>query len=171
MAGGCARTGDLSRLRLRLDGRPAPLAAEPGVGGLLSRRLPPVSQTIRWTAVAIDCADAGPVARFYERLLGFELRAFEPPGWAQLFDQSGGMHLNIQGERWYEAPKWPEQPGEQTKMLHFEIEVDDLEAAVARAQEGGGTEAPWQPPDRNRDRIRIMLDPAGHPLCLFLQGE
>jgi hypothetical protein len=66
---------------------------------------------------------------------------------------------------------WPEEPGELTKMLHFEVQVDDLEAAVAIAIEVGGTEAPWQPPDRNRDRIRIMLDPAGHPLCLFLSGE
>ena len=55
-------------------------------------------------------------------------------------------------------------------MLHFEVQVDDLEAAVALAIEVGGTEAPWQPPDRNRDRIRIMLDPAGHPLCLFVSG-
>jgi hypothetical protein len=56
-------------------------------------------------------------------------------------------------------------------MLHFEVEVDDLEAAIAVVLESGGTEAAWQPPDRNRERIRIMLDPAGHPLCLFLRGE
>jgi hypothetical protein len=56
-------------------------------------------------------------------------------------------------------------------MLHFELEVGDLDAAIATAIEAGGTEAPWQPPDRNPDRIRIMLDPAGHPLCLFLRGE
>ena len=56
-------------------------------------------------------------------------------------------------------------------MLHFEVQVQDLEAAVARALEVGGTEAPWQPPDRNRDRLRVMLDPAGHPLCLFVHGE
>ena len=56
-------------------------------------------------------------------------------------------------------------------MLHFELQVDDLETAVARAIDLGGIEAPWQPPDRNRDRLRIMLDPAGHPVCLFLRGE
>jgi len=127
--------------------------------------------TIRWTGIAIDCADAGPVARFYERLLGFEIGDFEPPGWAQLHDPAGGVHLNIQGEEWYVRPTWPEKPGEQAKMLHFEVQVDDLEAAVATALDAGGTEAPWQPPDRDRDRIRIMLDPAGHPLCLFLRGE
>jgi hypothetical protein len=81
------------------------------------------------------------------------------------------VHLNIQGEAWYEPPTWPERPDEQAKMLHFEVEVDDLEAAVATALGAGGTEAPWQPPDRDRERIRVMLDPAGHPLCLFLRGE
>jgi catechol 2,3-dioxygenase-like lactoylglutathione lyase family enzyme len=127
--------------------------------------------TIRWVGIAIDCADVGPVALFYERLLGFELGAYEPPHWAQLHDPSGGVHINVQGETWYEPPTWPEEPGKQAKMLHFEVEVDDLEAAVAIALEAGGTEAPWQPPDRKRDRIRIMLDPASHPLCLFLHGD
>jgi hypothetical protein len=81
---------------------------------------------IRWVGVAIDCADAGPVGRFYERLLGFEMGDFEPPHWAQLLDPAGCVHLNIQGEAWYEPPTWPERVGEQAKMLHFEVEVADL---------------------------------------------
>ena len=97
--------------------------------------------SIRWTGVAIDCADAPPVARFYERLLGFEVRDLGPR-WAQLWDPRGGVHLNIQGEPWYRPPTWPEQPGEPAKMLHFEVEVDDLEAAVATALEAGGAVAP-----------------------------
>jgi hypothetical protein len=56
-------------------------------------------------------------------------------------------------------------------MFHMEVEVDDVAAAVAQAIDLGGREAPWQPPDRNQDRIRVVLDPAGHPLCLFLRGE
>lgn len=125
---------------------------------------------VRWVGVAIDCADAVPVARFYERLLRFEVRDLGPR-WAQLWDPAGGVHLNIQGEAWYEPPRWPEQTGELTKMMHFEVEVDDVEAAVALAIEAGGIEAPWQPPTRDPSRIRIVLDPAGHPLCLFLRGE
>jgi catechol 2,3-dioxygenase-like lactoylglutathione lyase family enzyme len=124
----------------------------------------------RWVGVAIDCADAPPVARFYEGLLGFEVRDIGPR-WAQLFNPDGGVHLNIQGEPEYEPPVWPEQPGEQAKMLHFEVEVDDVDAAVATAVSLGGSEAPWQPPDRDQTRIRIVLDPAGHPLCVFLRGE
>lgn len=130
-----------------------------------------MSSTARWVGVAIDCADAGPVARFYADLLGFEVGDDDPPHWVQLWDPAGGVHLNIQGEPGYEPPTWPERPGLQAKMLHFEVQVDDLEAALATALAAGGTEAPWQPPDRDRTRIRIILDPAGHPLCLFLQGE
>jgi catechol 2,3-dioxygenase-like lactoylglutathione lyase family enzyme len=124
----------------------------------------------RLGGVAIDCADAEAVGRFYEGLLGYEVIEIGPR-WAQLRDPATDLHLNIQGEDWYRPPRWPEAGGEQGKMLHFEIEVPDLPAAVAAALELGGREAEWQPPDRSPDRIRIMLDPAGHPLCLFVRGE
>jgi catechol 2,3-dioxygenase-like lactoylglutathione lyase family enzyme len=124
----------------------------------------------RWIGIAIDCEDAPPVAHFYERVLGYEIHDLGPR-WAQLWNPDGGVHLNIQGDPAYRRPTWPERPDGQDKMLHFEVEVDDLEAAVVLAVDAGGSEAPWQPPDRDRTRIRIMLDPAGHPLCLFLRGE
>jgi len=127
---------------------------------------------IRWIGLTIDCEWAEPMARFYEGLLGFEVRYLEAGGrWAQLFHPDGGVHLNIQGDARYQPPTWPEEPGELTKMMHFEVLVDDLDEALTRALELGGTEAQWQPPDRNRDRLRVMLDPAGHPLCLFCRGE
>src|SRR5262245_41191158 len=101
-----------------------------------------MSSTIRWVGVAIDCADAGPVARFYEQLLDFRIGDFDPPHWAQLSGPSG-VHLNIQGDPTYVPPVWPEQEGAQAKMLHFEIEVDSVDAAVVTAIRAGGTEAPW----------------------------
>jgi catechol 2,3-dioxygenase-like lactoylglutathione lyase family enzyme len=124
----------------------------------------------RLVSVTLDCAEVGPVAGFYEQLLGME-RVADDGDWAQLRDPRGGVTLNVQAEAGYEVPVWPEVAGEQAKMLHFEVLVDDLEAAVAVAVAAGGTEAPWQPPDRDHARIRIVLDPAGHPLCLFLDGE
>ena len=51
--------------------------------------------------------------------------------------------------------------------MHFEIEVDDVATAVDHAVACGATEAPWQPPDRDPTRLRVMLDPAGHPFCLY----
>ena len=124
----------------------------------------------RWVGLAIDCDDAPAMARFYSGLLGFEVRELGPR-WAQLFDPAGGVHLNIQAEEWYQRPTWTEQPGELTKMMHFEVQVEDLESSVALALELGGKQAPWQPPNRDLTRIRIMLDPSGHPLCLFVTGE
>jgi predicted enzyme related to lactoylglutathione lyase len=121
--------------------------------------------------VCIDCADAAELAEFYRRLLGWEITARDGEGWLQLGDPSGAMALNIQAEEWYRPPTWPEQPDAQHKMLHFEIEVDDLDTAVSAAVEAGGRPAPWQPPDRDQSRIRVMLDPAGHPFCLFVSGE
>jgi hypothetical protein len=49
-------------------------------------------------------------------------------------------------------------------MLHLELQVDDLDAAVAFAVEAGARVADHQP----QDRVRVMFDPAGHPFCLFL---
>ena len=42
----------------------------------------------------------------------------------------------------------------------------DLEAEVARAEGLGARRAEWQP----QDDVRVMLDPAGHPFCLFAPG-
>lgn len=48
-------------------------------------------------------------------------------------------------------------------MTHLDIGVDDPDAGAARAIDAGATIAEVQPqPD-----VRVMLDPAGHPFCLF----
>jgi hypothetical protein len=53
--------------------------------------------------------------------------------------------------------------GEQQIMTHIDIAVEDLEAAVAWAVAAGATLAPHQP----QQQVRVLLDPAGHPFCLF----
>lgn len=57
------------------------------------------------------------------------------------------------------------------EMLHFEILVNDVGAAVELVVRAGGRQAPYQPPTRDPRGLRVMLDPAGHPFCLFVQGE
>lgn len=126
---------------------------------------------LTWTTVCIDSSDADRLAEFYCRLLGWEVTARDERGWAQARDPNGGVGLNFQSEPNYLPPVWPEEPAEQAKMLHFEIMVDDLEQGVTHAIESGAAQAPWQPPDRDPARIRVMLDPAGHPFCLFTAGE
>jgi hypothetical protein len=48
-------------------------------------------------------------------------------------------------------------------MMHLDIAVENLEEGVAWATRLGATVADHQP---QRD-VRVMLDPAGHPFCLF----
>jgi predicted enzyme related to lactoylglutathione lyase len=127
--------------------------------------------SISWTTLTIDCSDADVLGAFYSRLLGWEVTDRDGAGWLQLRNPQGGISLNIQAEDAYEPPVWPEQPGQQAKMMHFEVLVNDLDAAVRLVLECGGTEALHQPADRDRTRLRIMLDSAGHPFCLFVEGE
>jgi catechol 2,3-dioxygenase-like lactoylglutathione lyase family enzyme len=127
---------------------------------------------LRLASVCLDCVDAEQLAAFYCRLLGWEVTARDGTGWFQVGDgRPGGVGINIQSEPWYRPPVWPERDGEQTKMLHFEIIVDDLGAAVEHAEACGAVPAAHQPPDRDPDGLRVMFDPAGHPFCLFTPGE
>ena len=61
---------------------------------------------------------------------------------------------------------WPAGPGDQQMQLHLEIAVRDLDAEVAHALECGATLAQYQP----QDDVRVCLDPAGHPFCLWLES-
>lgn len=119
--------------------------------------------SFRLQTVCIDCADAHVLADFYGRLLGWDVTIREP-NWALMRSPAGGTGLSFQAESAYRAPTWPEEPNGQDKMLHLDIKVDDLDAAVAHAIASGARLAEHQP----RERVRVMLDPAGHPFCLFL---
>jgi catechol 2,3-dioxygenase-like lactoylglutathione lyase family enzyme len=119
--------------------------------------------SFRVQTVCIDCSDAQAMADFYGRLLGWDVTVSEP-GWVLMQDPAGGTGLSFQAEAAYRAPTWPEQASGQDKMLHLDIMVDDLDAAVEHAVECGARLAEHQP----QDRVRVLLDPAGHPFCLFL---
>ncbi|MGZ4676658.1 MAG: VOC family protein [Acidimicrobiia bacterium] len=119
--------------------------------------------SLRLRTVCIDCDDAHRMADFYGRLLGWE-PTFSEPDWVLMRDPAGGTGLSFQAEPGYRRPTWPEHPEGQDKMLHLDIEVEDLEAAVEHAVASGARLAEHQP----HERVRVMLDPAGHPFCLFL---
>jgi predicted enzyme related to lactoylglutathione lyase len=130
----------------------------------------PGRPAIAWTTLTLDCSDAEALGSFYADVLGWDITVRDG-AWLQLRNPDGGIGLNIQAEAWYEAPVWPEQTGRQAKMMHLEVLVDDLDAAVHLVVRSGGSEASPQPPDRDPSRLRVMLDPAGHPFCLFVDGE
>ncbi len=75
--------------------------------------------------------------------------------------------IEIQFEEHYARPVWPGAAGAQGMQLHLDIWVEDVPSGVAWAIACGATEADRQPEDRDPNRLRIMLDPAGHPFCLW----
>ena|SRR3984885_5981171 len=115
------------------------------------------------TGTNIGAPDANALADFYRRLLGWTT-SLEEPGWVILRPPGAGHTLNFQTEDRYVRPAWPAGPGDQQMMMHLEIQVDDLEASVAHAIAQGATLAGYQP----QQDVRVCLDPAGHPFCLYL---
>lgn len=118
---------------------------------------------LTFTTVNISAPDPLALARFYSRLLGWEVKR-EEPDWLVLGSPEGGVALAFQSESFYAWPTWPAGPGDQHMMMHLEIAVDDLEAAGAHASAAGATLADYQP----QDDVRVYFDPAGHPFCLWL---
>ncbi|MEV1333757.1 VOC family protein [Micromonospora costi] len=114
-------------------------------------------------STVLDAPDARALAGFYERLLGWS-RIEDEPDWVVLRAPDGGAGLAFQTEPAYVRPVWPAGPGEPQMMAHLDIEVDDLDAASAHAVAAGATVADYQP----QDDVRVHLDPAGHPFCLFV---
>ena len=127
----------------------------------------PLRTTKHWFGVVLDAPDASELAHFYERLLGWRLFA-DSPEWATLApSETAGYNLSFQQEPNYVRPVWPSEPGEPLMMSHLDLEVDDLDEAVAYAVSVGAQEAAFQP----QRSVRVMLDPAGHPFCLYLDPD
>jgi predicted enzyme related to lactoylglutathione lyase len=117
------------------------------------------------TATVLDAPDPRALAQFYSELLGWPVGTDEPE-WVTLRPPGGGAGLSVQLESAYRRPTWPAGEGDQQMMTHLDIEVDDLGAASARAVALGATVADFQP----QSDVRVHLDPAGHPFCLWVSG-
>ena len=116
-----------------------------------------------WWGAVLDAPDARELARFYADLLGWKVGKDEP-SWATVSPSEGVAYLGFQTSPEYVRPVWPPEEGQQQMMMHLDIEVDDLETAVGDAIQAGATLAEFQP----QDDVRVMLDPVGHPFCLYL---
>ena len=103
------------------------------------------------------------LADFYQALLGWE-RGSDEEGWVTIGSPDGGHRLGFHVDEAYEPPVWPSRSGEPAMQVHLEIATDDLVGAVARAAGLGAEPAAVQP----QDDVRVMLDPDGHPFCLFV---
>jgi catechol 2,3-dioxygenase-like lactoylglutathione lyase family enzyme len=125
------------------------------------------------TSVTVGAPDPRGLAAFYSRMLGWPIAVEEPArpgfppedGWAQVRPPEGkiGPTLNFEYEAHYTPPVWPSEAGKQHITVHLDIAVKNLDAAVGWAAKAGAVLADHQP----QEDVRVMLDPAGHPFCLF----
>ena len=115
-----------------------------------------------WWGVQIDAPDVRVLAEFYSELRGWPIWKIDETG-AALDLGEGVAYLAVQLNEDYVRPTWPAAPGEQQMMLHLDFEVTDLEAETARAI-ALGAELPEHQP---QEGVRVLLDPAGHPVCLY----
>ena len=117
------------------------------------------------------------LAAFYSRLLGLSVAADDPAvpgdpdrgGWALIRPDRPelGPSVAFEYERHFIRPTWPSTANGQNATAHLDIAVDDLDAAVAWALSSGAVLAEVQP----QDDVRVLLDPDGHPFCLFESND
>ena len=129
-------------------------------------RVPDAKPTMQVTATVLGTPNPQRLADFYQRLLEWN-RLDNEPGWVKLQPSSGGPGLSFQYEASFTAPRWPASAGAPQMTMHLDIAADDLDGAVSRAEELGARPADYQP----QPHVRVMLDPDGHPFCLFTRGS
>ena len=119
-----------------------------------------------WWGVVLETPDAPALAHFYADLLGWDI-AKESPQDAAIGPSDGVAYLAFQTSPGFVRPVWPMAEGAQQMMMHLDFQVSDLEVAVAHALELGAMQAEHQP----QSDVRVLLDPDGHPFCLYLDEE
>lgn len=119
--------------------------------------------TTNWWGVVLEAPDPQALADFYSDLLEWPVSSRDEHG-AAIQVPGTSSYLSFDESPDYEPPVWPAADGRQRMMMHIDIAVDDLAAAVAAAIERGATLAEFQP----QEDVRVLLDPAGHPFCLYL---
>jgi catechol 2,3-dioxygenase-like lactoylglutathione lyase family enzyme len=114
---------------------------------------------IGFDMVVLDTDDPPRMADFYTALLGWQVEGTEDD-WITLRGE-GDARIAFQLALNHKPPTWPDN--EVPQQLHFDFEVDDLDAASAYAISIGAR--PVEGPEQS-DSFRVFLDPSGHPFCL-----
>jgi catechol 2,3-dioxygenase-like lactoylglutathione lyase family enzyme len=114
------------------------------------------------SGVVLDAPDAPALAAFYRGLLGWEYGNQEEH-WVTLKNPRG-TGLSFQSEPNHVPPQWPSTTDRQQMQLHLDIEVENLDTAGELAVSLGARLAEFQP----QQLVRVYLDPAGHPFCLWV---
>lgn len=121
---------------------------------------------VKMYSVTIDCRDHRGLGAFYAKLLGWKEVFYDED--YSVIGAPGAVRgaypcITFQKNPDYQAPVWPDKKGSQQQMAHLDLAVNDLESAVSYAVSCGAKTAEEQFSD---DWV-VMLDPEGHPFCLF----
>jgi catechol 2,3-dioxygenase-like lactoylglutathione lyase family enzyme len=108
--------------------------------------------------IVIDCPDPGSLATFYQELLGMQ-RVQDDGDWIVIGDSPERPGVAFARVPDYRPPTWP--MGERPQYRHFDVRVNDLDAAEQAALQLGATRLPG-----SGITSRILADPVGHPFCL-----
>jgi predicted enzyme related to lactoylglutathione lyase len=119
-----------------------------------------MSPRATWWAVTIDCNEPRLVADFWAAIL--DCAVIEPG-----LDRAGWFRLQPLGSS---GPFLNFQPVSEPKVgkvrIHFDVLVDDLDAAVDRVVSLGGSDTGTRE-QLPRGRIAVMYDPEGNEFCLL----
>jgi len=122
--------------------------------------------TASFGAVVLSTPDPRELAAFYAQLLGWTAVSSEPD-WVRLRDpERERPGLSFQLEPADVPPTWPAREGGVPMQAHLDVLVDDLDVEAERAVSLGASVEEHQP----APGVRVLRDPHGHVLCLFLPG-
>ncbi len=116
--------------------------------------------------IAIDCAQVGPMAEFWSRVLDYEKKYLEDT-YALLKDpERKGIGVFIQ--------KVPE-PKSGKNRLHIDLLARDEEAEARRVEELGATRLrkvePGDVAEHDEDCWIVLADPEGNEFCIVRSGS
>lgn len=127
----------------------------------------------RLSGPVIGCPDASRLAEFYAAVLGWDVVDRYEDKWALVRSPARDQKIEFQQEEPFVPPVWPTVAGHQQMGMHLDIAVEELGDGPERRERFvafidhvvslGARLAEHQP----QEHVRVMLDPAGHPFCLF----
>ena len=106
--------------------------------------------------VNLDAAQTKPMADFWSAVLGWPV-VYLDEDYAMLTGPSHALGIGALPD--YQPPAWP---NDGRKQYHFDLAVEDVDAAADRFV-ALGAERPAEQPG---ETWVVLLDPAGHPFCL-----
>jgi catechol 2,3-dioxygenase-like lactoylglutathione lyase family enzyme len=119
--------------------------------------------------VVLNCPEPFELAHFWAALLGGEPVEWYP-GWVTLEPPPHGQRLSFQAA----ADRGTAFQSGGPDLVHFDILVEDLEAAHQQVVAAGGVFVSGQVsarPGEGGELVpwRVYHDPAGHPFCLVVR--